>query len=94
MGFRSYIRSRSSSTPIGPLSFFRPLRESLRPRGVDIDHFGYPCFRGILNYRLCFRRADEAHTFAFLDVYSKTPLVDEVMGDGEKLLHYPVTATD
>ncbi|KRZ96970.1 hypothetical protein T08_10701 [Trichinella sp. T8] len=37
-----HIRSRNSSTPIGPLSLYRPLRESHRPQGVDIDHFGYP----------------------------------------------------
>ncbi|KRY45916.1 hypothetical protein T03_10608 [Trichinella britovi] len=40
-----HIRSRNSSTPIGPLSLYRPLRESHRPQGVDIDHFGYPCSR-------------------------------------------------
>ncbi|KRY19607.1 hypothetical protein T03_3773 [Trichinella britovi] len=40
--FKVHIRSRSSSTPIRPLSFYRPLRESHRPQGVDIDHFGYP----------------------------------------------------
>ncbi|KRX50338.1 hypothetical protein T05_7094 [Trichinella murrelli] len=33
-----HIRSRNSSTPIGPLSFYRP-------EGVDIDHFGYPWTR-------------------------------------------------
>ncbi|KRZ77049.1 hypothetical protein T08_6031, partial [Trichinella sp. T8] len=37
-----HIRSRNSSTPIGPLSLYRPLKESHRPQGVDIDHFGYP----------------------------------------------------
>ncbi|KRY31149.1 hypothetical protein T01_13745 [Trichinella spiralis] len=36
---------KSLSTPIRPLSLYRPLRESHRPQGVDIDHFGYPCFR-------------------------------------------------
>ncbi|KRY54557.1 hypothetical protein T03_12205 [Trichinella britovi] len=40
--FKVHIRSRSSSTPIGPLSLYRLLRESHRPQGVDIDHFGYP----------------------------------------------------
>ncbi|KRZ85317.1 hypothetical protein T08_803 [Trichinella sp. T8] len=43
--FKVHIRSRNSSTPIGPLSLYRPLRESHRPQGVDIDHFGYPCLR-------------------------------------------------
>ncbi|KRX84557.1 hypothetical protein T06_14811 [Trichinella sp. T6] len=42
--FKVHIRSRSSSTPIRPLSLYRPLRESHRPQGVDIDHFGYPWF--------------------------------------------------
>ncbi|KRY08878.1 hypothetical protein T12_7305 [Trichinella patagoniensis] len=36
--FKVHIRSRSSSTPIRHLSLYRP-------QGVDIDHFGYPCFR-------------------------------------------------
>ncbi|KRZ92754.1 hypothetical protein T08_4188 [Trichinella sp. T8] len=40
-----HIRSRNSSTPIGSLSLYRPLRESHRPQGVDIDHFGYPWSR-------------------------------------------------
>ncbi|KRX16368.1 hypothetical protein T07_6177 [Trichinella nelsoni] len=40
--FKVHIRSRSSSTPIRPLSLYRPIRESHRPQGVDIDHFGYP----------------------------------------------------
>ncbi|KRY23091.1 hypothetical protein T12_16345 [Trichinella patagoniensis] len=40
--FKVHIRSRNSSTPIGPLCLYRPLRESHRPQGVDIDHFGYP----------------------------------------------------
>ncbi|XP_003371745.1 ubiquitin-conjugating enzyme E2 1 [Trichinella spiralis] len=48
--FEVHIRSRSSSTPIRPLSLYRPLRESHRPQGVDIDHFGYPCSRGIHQY--------------------------------------------
>ncbi|KRY05486.1 hypothetical protein T12_522 [Trichinella patagoniensis] len=34
---------KSVSTPIRPLSLYRPLRESHRPQGIDIDHFGYPC---------------------------------------------------
>ncbi|KRY46822.1 hypothetical protein T03_8559 [Trichinella britovi] len=33
---------KSVSTPIRPLSLYRPLRESHLPQGVDIDHFGYP----------------------------------------------------
>ncbi|KRZ96805.1 hypothetical protein T08_11855 [Trichinella sp. T8] len=33
---------KSVSTPIRPLRLYRPLRESHRPQGVDIDHFGYP----------------------------------------------------
>ncbi|KRY26785.1 hypothetical protein T01_8754 [Trichinella spiralis] len=49
--FKVHIRSRSSSTPIGPLSLYRPLRESHRPQGVDIDHFGYPCLRESLRPR-------------------------------------------
>ncbi|KRY46042.1 hypothetical protein T03_5455 [Trichinella britovi] len=44
--FKVHIRSRSSSTPIRPLSLYRPLRESHRPQGVDIDHFGYPWSKG------------------------------------------------
>ncbi|KRY18079.1 hypothetical protein T12_3806 [Trichinella patagoniensis] len=31
--FKVHIRSRSSSTPIRPLSLYRPLRESHRPQG-------------------------------------------------------------
>ncbi|KRX26704.1 hypothetical protein T07_10492 [Trichinella nelsoni] len=43
---------KSVSTPIRPLSLYRPLRESHRPQGVDIDHFGYPCIKHIaLNIR-------------------------------------------
>ncbi|KRX33292.1 hypothetical protein T05_2530 [Trichinella murrelli] len=36
---------KSVSTPIRPLSLYRPLGESHLPQGVDIDHFGYPCFK-------------------------------------------------
>ncbi|KRY21706.1 hypothetical protein T12_14501 [Trichinella patagoniensis] len=43
--FKVHIRSRSSSTPIRPLSLYRPLREPRRPQGVNMDHFGYPCLR-------------------------------------------------
>ncbi|KRX51399.1 hypothetical protein T09_10737 [Trichinella sp. T9] len=40
---------KTLSTPIRPLSFYQPLRESHRPQGVNIDHFGYPWSKSMIN---------------------------------------------
>ncbi|KRX69261.1 hypothetical protein T06_10874 [Trichinella sp. T6] len=42
MGFQSSYSIPEFIDPHSTLSLYRPLRESHRPKGVDIDHFGYP----------------------------------------------------
>ncbi|KRZ94282.1 hypothetical protein T08_9948 [Trichinella sp. T8] len=42
MGFQSSYLIPEFIDPHSTLSLYRPLRASHRPKGVDIDHFGYP----------------------------------------------------
>ncbi|KRZ65237.1 hypothetical protein T08_5421 [Trichinella sp. T8] len=42
MGFQSSYSIPEFIDPFRPCSLYRPLRESHRPKGVNIDHFGYP----------------------------------------------------
>ncbi|KRZ26012.1 hypothetical protein T4B_572 [Trichinella pseudospiralis] len=48
--WRKQALNDHSFTPIRLLSLYRPFRESRRPQGVDIDHFGYPCSKDSVVY--------------------------------------------